>query len=187
MTRIANDPDLQLLVSISESLQASHYQDTALWEGSPFSWLLGRPSSKKKGVIFESLVSEWYRRKGFRVAGSPDSEADRIIEGFRIEIKGSTLWEAGSYRFQQIRDQNYDAILCLGISPFDVHCWIIPKREIMHRWRNTEEIGPQHGGRSGTDTAWLVINPANPQAWLRCWGGSLSEASRIMGRLHDYL
>ncbi len=25
--------------------------------------------------------------------------------------------------------------VCLGISPFDAHCWVLPKAEIVDRWR----------------------------------------------------
>lgn len=51
----------------------------------------------------------------------------RIIAGRRVEIKFSTLWESGLYTFQKIRDQNYEFVVCLRISPFDAHCWVISK------------------------------------------------------------
>ena len=60
--------------------------------------------------------------KGFDVAKSPDSQADRIIAGARAEIKTSTLWKNGVYMFQQLRDQNYAFVICLGISPLNAHC-----------------------------------------------------------------
>ena len=83
--------------------------------------------SRKKGKIGEELASKYLEKKGFRVTRSPDVEADRIIAGKRAEIKMSTLWEGGFYKFQQLRDQNYDFAICIGISPFDVHCWVLPK------------------------------------------------------------
>jgi hypothetical protein len=45
-----------------------------------------------------------------------------LINGHRVEIKFSTLWQEGIYNFQQIRDQNYEYAVCLGISPFEAHC-----------------------------------------------------------------
>ena len=42
------------------------------------------------------------------------------------------------------------------------------------------EIRSQHGGRSGRDTAWLWIDPEAPQEWLNDWGGSLSDAKRVL-------
>ena len=62
---------------------------------------------------------------------STDSECDRVIEGLRVEIKGSTRWKTRGFKFQQLRDQRYDVAICLGISPFDAHCWTIPKEVIV--------------------------------------------------------
>ncbi|MDA8399734.1 MAG: hypothetical protein M0008_06755 [Actinomycetota bacterium] len=44
-----------------------------------------------------------------------------------MEIKVSTLWQSGVYKFQQIRDQEYDYLLYLGVPPFDAHAWLLPK------------------------------------------------------------
>lgn len=84
---------------------------------------------------------------------SPDSDADRNIAGTRAEIKFSTLWKSGVYKFQQLRDQNYQVAVCLGIGPFDAHCWAIPKTFIMQNWGKAEGLTPQHGGARGPDTA----------------------------------
>ena len=46
------------------------------------------------------------------------------------------------YKFQQLRDQNYEFAICLGISPFSAHCWVLPKAEIMDRWRDLPRIIP---------------------------------------------
>jgi len=94
------------------------------------------------GVIGEKLVAGWLAAKDCDVMRSPDAEADRIINGKRAEIKFSTLW-AGFYKFQQLRDQNYEFVICLGVSPFDAHCWAIPKSVLMERWRSGD-IESQH-------------------------------------------
>jgi hypothetical protein len=75
----------------------------------------------------------------------------------------------GNYRFQQIRDQNYDFAICLGLSPFDAHCWTIPKAELMQS--------------EGRDTSWLTINPADAYVWLGTFGGRLGDAARVLARL----
>jgi hypothetical protein len=79
------------------------------------------------GKIGEQLVEVLCKAMGLDVKSSGDSEADLIIAGRRVEVKFSTLWESGHYKFQQIRDQNYEFAVCLGFSPFDVHCWVISK------------------------------------------------------------
>ena len=181
MQKRIEDPEVQLLVSISASIRYDYAQHSDIWNGSPFEWMIKCPS-RQKGAIFESLVAGWCAAKGLDVARTGDSDADRVIEGLRIEMKGSTLWKAGRYKFQQLRDQNHDAAICLGISPFDAHCWVIPKKEIMRRWRRGD-ISSQHGGSAGTNTAWIDIMPTNPPAWIRSWGGRLSKAFEILENL----
>ena len=173
MTTSTGDPEVQLLARIATRLEVKYIDDNAQWNGSAFAWLKGGLASRRKGVAFEELVSEWCTEKGLEVRPSPDSAADRIIAGVRTEIKGSTLWKGGVYRFQQIRDQNYGILLCLGISPFDAHCWAIPKAVVM-RWWGDGIIRSQHGGAGGTDTAWLAVNPSAVPDWLQPYGGTLS-------------
>ncbi|MEO0080070.1 MAG: hypothetical protein ABIK44_05285 [candidate division WOR-3 bacterium] len=131
----------------------------------------------KRARVGEQLVAGWCAAKGLDVVSSPDGEADRIIQGKRIEIKFSTLWAGGFYNFQQFRDQNYDYAICLGISPFDAHAWVISKGIL-----RKHVIGhtPQHRGKKGTDTFWLQVAPSNPPAWLNQCGGTLSAALEIL-------
>ena len=171
------DPEVQGLAVLFDAEKRRPRKDK--WGSSPFGWLAPWPPSKTKGVIFESVIHRWCEEMGFTVGHTGDTEADRVIAGKRFEIKGSTLWKSGGYTFQQIREQNYDAVIALGISPFDAHCWIIPKVEIQVR-RNSGDIPPQHGGRAGQDTGWFMVNPSAPPAWLTPWGGSLSEARRAL-------
>ena len=122
------DPDVQALAAISAALKADYVREGALdpWDGSPFAWIKTRPS-RQVGKIGEQLVAGWCAAKGFDVTATGDSEADRVIGGCRMEIKFSTLWESGSYTFQQIREQRYEHLICLGISPFNAHCWVLSK------------------------------------------------------------
>lgn len=111
------------------------------------------------------------------VARSPDSHADRVINGHRIEIKLSTMWAGGTYRFQQIRDQDYDHIFCLGISPFEAHAWLLPKSVLLEH-----VIGymGQHTGASGRDTAWLGFPVDRPYPWMQAFGGTLDSAWQVL-------
>ncbi len=168
------DPEVRRLAAIATRLENNYLGNNTQWDGSQFAWLKGGLPSRRKGVAFEELVSEWCATKGLTVTASPDSDADRIIGGLRTEIKGSTLWESGGYRFQQVRDQNYRILVCLGISPFDAHCWVIPKDDVMKFW-DDDVITSQHGGAGGSDTAWIAVNPAHPPNWLRPYGGTLGK------------
>ncbi len=173
MTTQIHDPEVRRLVAIAETIENKYVEDSAVWEGSPFAWLKGGLASRRKGVAFEELVSAWCAERGLTVTTSPDSDADRIIGGLRAEIKGSTLWKGGTYRFQQVRNQNYRILLCMGISPYDAHCWVIPKDDVMGLW-NEGIITSQHGGSGGSDTAWIAVNPISPPDWIRPYGGTLT-------------
>ena len=179
MTQQISDREVRLLASIAVTLEADYVRDEdALWTASPFAWIRSQPS-RTRGKIGEQLVSGWCAAKGLDVTASRDSEADRVIGGHRIEVKSSTLWSTGVYKFQQIRDQRYEYVICLGISPFDAHCWVIPKSVVI-AYPLKPGVAQQHGGRAGRDTFWLSLTPSSPPAWLASWGGPLSQAFEVM-------
>jgi hypothetical protein len=172
------DPEVLVLASIAGTLKRDYVREGLddPWTGSPFAWIRTRPS-RQVGKIGEQLVAGWCAAKGLDVVSSGDSEADRTIAGRRVEIKFSTLWESGVYTFQQLRDQNYEFAICLGISPFDAHCWVISKDVLrQHVIGHT----PQHMGKSGTDTFWLSFDALTPPEWLHSCGGRLADAYEIL-------
>jgi len=172
------DPEVQLLASIAATLEGDYAREDSVdpWVDSPFAWIKRRPS-RQVGKIGEQLVAGWCAAKGLDVVASGDSEADRVIAGNRVEIKFSTLWQSGVYKFQQLRDQDYAFAICLGVSPFNAHCWVISKRALrLHVIGHT----PQHTGKGGTDTFWLSFKPTEPPEWLRTCGGGLADAFEIL-------
>lgn len=172
------DDNIRLLARIAASLEGEYEQDSEMWAESPFKWIKHRPS-RQIGAIGEKLVQSWCEAKGWRVTRSPDSEADLVIGGIRVEVKYSNLWTDNHiYKFQQIRDQNYDFCFCLGVSPFDVHAWFIPKAQLMVD--KPPELVPQHGGRSGRDTKWLSFPAATPPSWLASYGGTLATVHELI-------
>jgi hypothetical protein len=168
------------MAEIAEQVR-QHYPapEVDAWEGSPFGWIRSA-ASRRRGAIGEKLVAGWASANGFAVERSPDSEADRVIRGQRIEVKFSMLWETGIYKFQQVRDQDYAHLFCLGISPFEVHAWMVPK-EVLRE--HVIGVQGQHTGASGADTAWFSVLPAHPPAWLSPWGGTLEEAKVLLEEL----
>lgn len=174
-----SDPEVLALAAIAAALEpdyATPMDDP--WSGSPFKWIKAQPS-RTVGAIGESLVAGWSAAKGFDVVRSPNSQADRVIQGHRIEIKFSTLWKNGGYKFQQIRNQEYDFLFCLGVSPFDAHAWFIPKDVLL-----TRVIGHmgQHTGAAGADTAWLGFDVGHEYEWMKPYGGRLSDVRRLIER-----
>lgn len=177
MQQQVNDPEVQILAGLASSLAPDYVPAIDdPWLGSPFQWILAVPS-RTKGAIGEALVAGWSAAKGFDVVRSTNSQADRIIHGHRVEVKFSTLWKNGGYKFQQIRDQDYDYAFCLGVSPFDAHAWLLPK-SVLHQF----VIGHmgQHTGASGSDTAWLGFSSGNPYSWMSPYGGRLADVARIL-------
>jgi len=176
--QITDSDAFQMLASIAAKLKGHYVREGPddPWAGSPFGWIRALPS-RQVGKIGEQLVEGLCKAMGLDVKSSGDSEADLIIAGRRVEVKFSTLWESGHYKFQQIRDQNYEFAVCLGISPFDVHCWVISK-ELLRQ----HVIGhtPQHPGKRGTDTFWLSFKATSPPEWLEACGGRLAKACEIM-------
>lgn len=175
------DPEVALLAGLAAAIEPDYASDLDEWRASPFGWMKSQPS-RRVGKIFEQLVAGWCAAKGFSVAAAPNPQSDRVIGGLRAEIKGSTLWAGGGFKFQQIRDQAYDVVICIGIRPFDAQCWVIPKEALMEY---PDGVVPQHGGRAGRDTAWLGFDADAPPQWLREWGGRLSDAYRVLRRLAD--
>lgn len=168
------------LSSISSSFESSAEPPSSAWKGSPFEWIMLIPS-RSKGAYGEKLVQELFRSKGFDVKRPQSgSDHDRVINGHRVEIKMSTLWtNKGIYKFQQIRDQEYDYLVFLGLSPKEAHCWVIPKSEFK---LERDGVSHQHGGKKGTDTLWIEFDPSTPPKWLKGYGGTLEKAVELMGQ-----
>lgn len=174
------DPEVRELALYAGLLRDEYVKDEPdPWRDSPFGWIKTRPS-RQVGAIGERLVAAWCAAKDFDVVKSPDSEADRLIEGRRVEIKFSTLWKGGGYKFQQIRDQNYEYVFALGISPFDAHAWVIPKSVL--KQYVIGHMG-QHMGAIATDTSWLSVTVGEEPEWLAECGGSLGKARDLLAAM----
>jgi hypothetical protein len=179
MAELKTPTEFELLATAANFIREEFEKNTKAWAGSPFEWVLTLPSASK-GRLGKRLVYQWCALKGLSIDSSPDSEADMLINNHRVEIKFSTLWEAGIYKFQQIRDQDYEYSVCLGISPFDAHCWVISKAIL-----KKHVIGHtgQHTGAAGQETAWFEVNPQSPLDWLKPCGGTLDKAFSVLKSL----
>ena len=171
------DTEVAALAAVAALLQVDYQAPLDdPWDGSPFKWIKSLPS-RTVGAIGEALVAGWSAGKGFDVSRSGDIDADRIIHGHLVEIKFSTLWKSGVYKFQQIRDQNYEYCFCLGVSPFDAHAWLLPKSLLKEH-----VIGKmgQHTGSAAADTAWLSFKVGEEYDWMKPHGGTLSRVAELL-------
>ena len=164
---------LKQFIQVTDNVSTKYAKQLEGWTESPFAWVLTLPS-RSRGAAGEEIVAQWLGANGFRVQRSGHSGCDRIINGINTEIKFSTLWKTGGYVFQQLRDQDYKYVFCLGLSPQDVHAWLIPKAVA---W---EHSTPQHGGKIGKDTRWFSFAAGSPPSWLTPYGGSLEDALHVL-------
>jgi len=141
------------------------------WRGSPFAPSRAlKPVQKSKVAC--AILARWFNT--FHVvatAKTVDGNTTLILLGDQLAmVKLSTRWEGDTYRFQQIKDWNYQLALLLGISPQQAHLWIVPREEII-----TRSI-PQHGA----DSRMLTVRLEDPPAWLHQYGGTLDQVEPIL-------
>lgn len=173
------DKEFSLLASAANFIKPELLVEREEWNGSPFEWILNLPAGTK-GKLGKKLILQWCALKGLSTNKSPDSEADGLINNHRVEFKFSTLWKQGIYKFQQLRNQNYEYAVCLGISPFTAHCWVVNKKTLL---KHVIGHQGQHTGAGGIETAWFSVDPNNPPEWIAGLGGSLDKAYEILKML----
>lgn len=165
-----------MLAATASALQEEIEEGNDPWENSPFEWILKLPP-RKKGKLGGDLVAAWLASKGLNIESTKDPGEWVKINGHLCAIKFSSLWVSGTYKFQQIRTKGYDYVICLGISPFDAHCWVI-KREVA-----LEHATPQHTQGKKVVDYWIEVKPNEPEDWMAKFGGSLSQAQSILKNL----
>lgn len=165
--------EFEMLAATASYLKEKMQQKNDLWENSPFEWLLRIPA-RQKGALGGRLVASWCASKGLPTDRSKGSSENLIINGNKLAIKFSTLWDNGTYNFQQIRIDNSDYVLCFGISPTEAHCWVL---ELNYAISHAK---PQH-----KTEYWISFSPQNPPEWLNGFGGSLDQAYEVLRNLKN--
>ena len=92
-----------------------------LYENSPFSELRKLPP-KTKGTRFEEIVCDVLDNMGYDVSPNVNKGHDLIVDGKKVEVKGSTLSSSFNnefqFKFMQIRmNSDWDEICLLYTSP----------------------------------------------------------------------
>lgn len=145
-----------------------------------FRWITNE-SSGTRGSIGEELVQDLCGWADIPVGPRRGPGHDMTVGDAQVEVKLSTLWKDGRYRFQQIRRDDYEYIVLVGLSPDDrVHMWVVPKCVIEE---HVLGVLGQHGGASATETAWLRVDPDAPPAWLASYGVSVFDAIDSLAKL----
>lgn len=168
--------DFQMLAATASYIQKDLEEQNEFWKNSPFEWILQLPP-RKKGKLGGDLIASWLAGKGMSLDSTKDSSETLSISNLRFATKFSTLWTNGIYKFQQIRPSGYDYVICLGISPFDAHCWVFPRKYAI------ENAKPQHFQGKKVVDYWLEINPHEPKDWISGHGGTLDQAYSILKKI----
>jgi hypothetical protein len=120
------------------------------------------------------MVAYWANMSGFDVS----SRGLKLeIDGLLVAVKMSTLWEGQVFKFQQIRDEEYDFVLFVGICPQDVYTWIIPKDVVMNQLRGSSG---QHTGKGASETFWETVRPSTAPRWMSKYGNRLSDVRDLI-------
>lgn len=177
------DPEhLDAFARFSAEVQAELASDAPNpWEASPFGWITKEPS-RRRGMIGERLIRAWATECGFVVGRASNAGHDLTIEGLKVEVKFSTLWASGVFKFQQLRDQDYEVAALLGLEPQDVRVWL-PEKDLLMEHVLYNPAAGQHTGRDAGDTFWISFRAENPPAWLAATGGRMEQAERVLREL----
>lgn len=162
---------LMLAASITH-LQAE-LEKSDEWNESPFEWILHLPP-RQKGMIGRNLVISWCKNNNLLIDKPKDSGESLVINGYKVAIKFSTRWASGIYKFQQIRKDDSDYVLCFGISPKEPHCWILER-----------DYAIDHAESQHKSEYWISFKPEKPEEWLKGHGGSLDEAYQVLKNLKN--
>lgn len=129
-------------------------------------------ASRTKGAAFERLLAEVLTGQGHEVEPAQSSEYDRLVDGKRIEIKGSFLWgNRGYFRWQQIRaNQDYDYILFLSFFPERLEVHYATKETVIKHLAAADGNGNyphnQHGGMSQDSGTYYMQGTSEDFPWL---------------------
>lgn len=139
----------------------------SIWEGSKFQSFRNIPSPKSKGAQGERMVQQVMEALGHRVERPTSSEHDRIIDGWKTEIKVSTTWNEtlDNWTWQQIREQDYDRIIFVGINPNDVSIWWATKEDLRQFVLGRDEMRQHAGKDGGQELYWIQGSGVKP--WFR--------------------
>lgn len=130
-------------------------QEDARYEKSPFRQLK-KLLPKQKGGRYENITECVMRKLGYTVEKPLSTDHDRIINGKKVEIKGSTLNKnTDHFSFLQIRpDQDYESMYFVMFYPNELVIMEMTKDVVLENIRNGK-FKKQHGGNKAQSGTYL--------------------------------
>lgn len=148
------------------------------WASSRWAWIRSLPPASK-GAVGVRLAREWLAVNGAVCTASVNSDADLVADGVRVEVKLSCRWADGTFRFQQLRDQDWDVLVAIGVEPDRVRIWVLEKSVAL-----SLAVG-QHTGAGAMETRWLTWPAANAPTETGSPHGDAGEAFKRFATLRD--
>ena len=180
----SKEPGLAALEAISVKIKSTFDTPEDIeWKDHPLEWIRRHPSARigKIGRTFLQSLCEDHalqvKKRGYSL----------VIKEKKIQVRFSTGWSGGGFKFEQLRHEGFDAIFCLAITPNRVYGWAIPKSVIFDadgHLLKKDGLTIQHKGKGGSDTARINVDVNSIPAWMAPHGDSLTEA---MNRLKAIL
>ena len=168
------------MIEIINSFRLDYCPNTPYTPNRPLEWVKECGMAPARlGAFGKIVVRQFLTDNGFSVDDYSGRDVDFTVDGRRVASKLSTLWERDVYRFQQIRDDNYEFLFCLGISPGIANIWVARKSEIV--WGDLQH---QHRGEIGVDTWWITFTPpSSPHTWMHPQNGDPSAICEHLRRM----
>jgi hypothetical protein len=150
------------------------------WDGSLFAPFRQISSSRKKGAVGELMVAQLMTSLGHKVPynskGKPKkilpynnvTDYDIEVDGYKVEVKTSSAWNETDYdfKFQQIRNQDYDRIIFQGLNNNNAKVWWATKGDLAKHIFGRDEYR-QHGGKSGKQELYWIKTTDSIPSWFR--------------------
>jgi hypothetical protein len=107
----SKEPGLAALEAISTKIKAAFDTPEDLeWKGHSLEWIRSHPSARI-GKIGRSFVQSLCEGSGLKVKKIGYS---LIIKDKKIQVRFSTGWSGGGFKFEQLRYEGFDRSLLLG-------------------------------------------------------------------------
>ena len=155
------------------------------WIDSDFALVKEILNPKIRGEAMVALALKLIGKSGYSMDSDSKHKKTQTakINNKLIQIKTSSLWQGGFYKFQQIRPtDNFDLLFCFGVSPRDAHCWIIERSLIITDcsllMEDLEGLKYQHANEKVT--GWLQIAHLKNIGWLNPSDGKLDKALEVL-------
>ena len=167
------------------------------WKSSRF-YELTRLPPRSKGTFGEEAVKVLLQNYGYTILKPESSKSDFRVSNNEleaaVEIKLSFLWSSSTqqnYRFQQVRTNetdNYDLLLCLGISRDNIKLYPFTKKdyEINNKRYSVEFMNENGilGAQHAQNNCWFAISDSDLAEWHST--GNIEEALKFIDKYFDY-